>query len=102
MLFLVEMHSNLGGLPAAQVEAIRAAEMALAMEYLHRGLIRRIFRTVGRDGNHSLWEADSLEALHDALRVLPKFPWANITVTPLVQHPAEAAYLARHGALPSF
>jgi len=102
MLFMVEMRSNLGGQPEAAVAEIRRAETALAVEYIRSGVLRRLFRTVGQDGNRSLWETDSLEALHDALRALPKFPYATIVVTPLVQHPVEAAYIAEHGALPNF
>ena len=101
MLFLVCMESNLGGIPDEQAAEIRAEETKLGMSYIRSGLIRRVFRIVGRDGNVSIWEVGSLDELHDALRALPKVPWAHVSVMPLIEHPVEVAYKAQHGSLPA-
>ena len=103
MLFLIRMATNLpGDWPPEKTAELRARELALGLDYMERGLLRRAFRTVGEDGNASIWEADSPEALHEALRALPKFPWARITVTPLVEHPIEKSMKEKHGAIPNF
>jgi muconolactone D-isomerase len=103
MMYLVRMATNLPGeWPPEKTAELRARELQLGIEYMERGLLRRVFRTVGEDGNASLWEAESPEALHDALRALPKFPWARITVTPLVEHPIERSVRERLGAVPNF
>jgi muconolactone D-isomerase len=103
MLSLVRMVTNLPGeWPPEKTAELRARELALGLDYMRRGLLRRAFRTVGEDGNASLWEAASPEELHDALRALPKFPWARITVTPLIEHPIEAAIKQQLGAVPNF
>ncbi|MCA3181681.1 MAG: muconolactone Delta-isomerase family protein [Burkholderiaceae bacterium] len=103
MMFLIRMATQLpGDWPPEKTAELRARELELGIRYMEQGLLRRVFRTIGEDGNASLWEAESLESLHDALRALPKFPWARIVVTPLVEHPIEREVRARHGSLPSF
>jgi len=103
MMFLIRMATSLpGDWPPEKTAELRARELALGITYMERGLLRRVFRTVGEDGNASLWEATSLEELHEALRALPKFPWARITVTPLVEHPIEREVKQRRGTVPAF
>lgn len=103
MMYLVRMATNLPGEWSPEKTAeLRARELALGIEYMERGLLRRVFRTVGEDGNASLWEAGTPEEMHEALRALPKFPWARIVVTPLVEHPIEREVKARHGSVPGF
>ncbi len=102
-LYLVRMATNLPGeWPPEKTAALRNEELALGLGYMQQGLLRRVFRTVGEDGNASIWEADSPEQLHEALRALPKFPWARISVTPLVPHPIERAMKETNGAIPDF
>lgn len=103
MLYLVRMASNLPGeWTKEKTDELRQRELKLGIEYMESGLLRRVFRTVGEDGNASIWEADTPEQLHEALRSLPKFPWAKITVTPLIEHPIEKAVKLQRGEVPNF
>jgi muconolactone D-isomerase len=102
-LYLIRMQTNLpGDWPAEKTAQLRATELDLGAKYMEQGLIRRIFRTVGEDGNASIWEAETPEQLQEALRALPKFPWAKIVVTPLIQHPIEKLIKDRRGEVPNF
>jgi len=80
---------------------LRQRENARAEELIQAGTLRRIWRVVGRMANFSIWEADTLEALHAAIQSQPMFPYMKITVTPLVEHPVTEAWRERHGEVPT-
>ena len=77
----------------------RERENARAEALIARGTLVRIWRVVGRVANVSLWQADSLEELHEAIGSLPMFPYMKVDVTPLVNHPMTEAADAHQSRL---
>lgn len=67
----------------AEEEAARAAELAAS------GVLRRLWRIPGRWANYGLWEAKDATELHAALASLPFYPWLEIDVRPLAEHPSD-------------
>ena len=70
-------------------------ETDAAIALMDRGVLLRIDRVVGRGGNFSIWETDSLEALDQFLNGLPLAPWLRFAVTPIVKHRVQLAHDAR-------
>ena len=102
MRFMVQMVVRLPGeWPAQRLEEIGKAENARGHELINAGKLRRLFRIVGRRANFSIWDAASLEELHENLSSLPMHPWMDITVTPLIEHPSEIEFKESYGALPA-
>lgn len=98
MLFMLRIDVTLPPeMPAAEKEALRDRENARSAELIASGRLLRIWRTVGRVANYSVWQAESLEALHEDLLSMPMFGYMKIDVTPLIDHPATAAADARNG-----
>ena len=99
MLFMLRIDVTLPPeMPQPEKDKLRAAENARAKELIENGTLVRIWRVVGRIANFSLWQAPSLEALHEAVMSLPMFPYQKIDVTPLVNHPMTEIADARNGA----
>lgn len=73
-------------------EALFAAERARAMELLSAGKMARMWRIAGTSSGITLWNVDSLEDLHDSLSSLPAWKYCTVDITPVVQHPVEAAF----------
>jgi muconolactone D-isomerase len=85
-LVKIEIHWPPDGEPErfsrlAEAERDRAAELSAS------GTIKRLWRTPGRRANWGLWAAPDATVLHEALSTLPLFPWLEVTVHPLAQHP---------------
>ena len=57
---------------------------------------------LGLRGNFSIWEADSLEALHETLTSLPLHPYMDIEIYPLIKHTTTVAWEAENGEMPPF
>lgn len=95
MQFIVDIRPSL---PAEwskeHLTAMLQRETDAAIELMERGVLVRIDRVVGRGGNISVWETDSLEALDRALTGLPLAPWLQFDVTPVVKHRVQIAYEA--------
>ena len=66
-----------------------AAEGIRAKELSDQGLIRRLWRVPGQKANWGLWEAENATALHQAISSLPLFPYMEVTVHPLAEHPSD-------------
>jgi muconolactone D-isomerase len=66
-----------------EAETARAAELAAS------GLLQRLWRVPGRWANYGIWEAGNATELHAALASLPFFPWLEIDVHPLADHPSD-------------
>jgi muconolactone D-isomerase len=64
-----------------EAEARRAVELAAA------GTLVRLWRIPGRRANCGIWRAGDATALHAALASLPLWPWLQIDVRPLADHP---------------
>jgi len=89
MLFHVKMTVNLPpDMDPAHATQIKADEKALAQRLMHEGKWRHLWRIAGHYANYSVFDLDSVEALHDTLMQLPLFPYMDIEVTPLCRHPS--------------
>jgi muconolactone D-isomerase len=103
MLFMVNIVVHLpGDWPREKLDALIAAETARGMQFIKEGKLKRIFRVVGQRANFSIWEAASLEELHATLTALPRHPYFDLTVTPIIRHSTTEAWEAAHGAMPPF
>jgi muconolactone D-isomerase len=98
MIFMLRIDVSIPPeMPQADKDKLRERENARAMELINEGSMVRIWRIVGRIANFSLWEAPTLEALHEKVSSLPMFPYMKVDVTPLINHPATEAAEARNG-----
>ncbi|MDI3362106.1 muconolactone Delta-isomerase [Lelliottia sp. V89_10] len=89
MLFKVEMTVNIPAtLPAAQAEEIKAREKAYSQQLQREGKWLHIWRVVGQYANVSLFEVKDNQELHEILTGLPLFPYMDITVQALCEHPS--------------
>jgi muconolactone D-isomerase len=103
MLFLIHFEVTVpADTPAELKEQLRQGEHARAFEFIEAGKLRRIWRPVGTADTCCIWEADSLEELHAAVRSLPLYPYMKLSVTPLVEHPVTVAWKKEHGSMPTF
>jgi muconolactone D-isomerase len=84
-------------MPESQKETLRSREHARGTELIEQAMLLRIWRVVGRVANFSLWQATTLEDLHETLASLPMFPYMKIEVTPLIDHPMTKVAEAIHG-----
>jgi len=66
-----------------------AAEGLRAKELADQGVIRRLWRVPGEKANWGLWEAEDATALHQAISSLPLFPYMEVKVHPLAEHPSD-------------
>jgi muconolactone D-isomerase len=66
-----------------------AAEAARARELAADGTIKRLWRIPGRRANYGLWSADDATALHTAISSLPFYPWLDVEVIALAEHPSD-------------
>jgi muconolactone D-isomerase len=89
MLFMVEMIVNIPkDLPSETANEIKAREKAYAQSLQRSGKWAHIWRVVGEYKNVSIFDVESNDELHTLLSELPLFPYMEISVTPLAQHPS--------------
>jgi muconolactone D-isomerase len=101
MLFMLRIDVTIPPeMPQPDKNRLRERENARALELINEGTLVRIWRIVGRVANFSLWEAPTLEALHEKVGSLPMFQYMKIDVTPLINHPVTEAADARNGRPP--
>lgn len=74
--------------PARKAELV-AAEAIRAKELSAVGTITRLWRIPGRWANVGIWRAEDATQLHEAISSLPLYPWLDVDVTPLAQHPSD-------------
>ncbi len=92
MLYLVRMDVRIPhDMPEAVAADIKAREKAYAQDLQRQGRWRHLWRVVGEYANYSVFDVESNDALHDILSRLPLFPYMQIQVTPLAQHPSAIA-----------
>ena len=85
--FLVQISISLPAqMPDAERETILEAERECGRALKTAGLICDIWRIPGRLANVGIWEARNATQLHGALTSLPLWPFASVSVTPLVDH----------------
>ena len=89
MLFHVRMDVRLPHdlEPAYRADVINR-ERSYSQELQRIGKWRHLWRVVGEYANISIFDVDSNDELHDLLSGLPLFPYMDITVTPLADHPS--------------
>jgi muconolactone D-isomerase len=76
------------GDPAEKEQRVKA-EGARARELAAQGVIKRLWRIPGRWANWGLWEAPDATALHAVLISLPMWPYLEVEVFPLAEHPSD-------------
>jgi muconolactone D-isomerase len=72
-----------------RVAELRARERERAMELRAQGLLKRLWRVPGRWATVGLYEAPDATVLHEALASLPMWPYTDVRVEPLADHPQE-------------
>lgn len=89
MMFLVRMDVRIPhDIPAADIDAIKLREKNYSQDLQRSGKWQAIYRVVGEYANYSLFDVESNDELHTLLSGLPLFPFMEIHVTPLAQHPS--------------
>ncbi|MEU0810900.1 muconolactone Delta-isomerase [Streptomyces sp. NPDC005970] len=89
MLFAVHMTVNLPPDLAPDVRAtILTAEKDYAQRLQHGGEWLHLWRCTGQYANLSVFDVADNDRLNEILWGLPLFPYMDITVTPLSQHPS--------------
>lgn len=89
MLFHVKMTVNLPlDMDPATAAKLKADEKALAQNLMREGKWRHLWRIAGHYANYSVFDVESVEALHDTLMQLPLFPYMAIEVAPICRHPS--------------
>jgi len=86
---------RLEGSPPHEVsrhESLAAAELDYGRLLIERGLLRNIWRLPGRRANVSLYDVADASQLHDALSGLPYWPWLQVDVTALADHPLSPSF----------
>jgi muconolactone D-isomerase len=71
----------------AEKERRMAAEGARSRELAAAGVIKRLWRIPGRWANWGIWEAPDATAVHEAVTSLPMWPYLDVEVHPLADHP---------------
>lgn len=66
-----------------------AREKAYSQELQRSGKWPHIWRIVGEYSNFSIFDVESNDELHQLISALPLFPYMDIHVTPLAQHPSD-------------
>jgi muconolactone D-isomerase len=101
MRFMVQIAVQLpGDWSKDKIDAISTAESTRGHELIKAGKLRRVFRVVGQRANFSIWEADSLEEIHENLTSMPMHPWMDVSVTPLIKHSTEIEFEELYGDIP--
>ena len=89
MLYCVEMDGQVPrDVDPAVFDRLKAEEKARAADLQRAGKWRHLWRVAGRYANISIFDVASHDELHAILSTLPLFPFMDISVTPLAQHPS--------------
>ena len=92
MEFLVHISIALPpGMPDDDRQRLYDAESRQAAALASAGQLVRLWRVPGRTANWGLWHARDATELHQALTSLPLWPYMDIEVTPLAEHPNDPA-----------
>ena len=87
MLFAVQMNVTLP-LDTPGREDLLAREKAYSQELQRSGKWVHIWRVVGAYANLSIFDVADNNELHELLWNLPLFPYMDINITPLGEHPS--------------
>lgn len=89
MLFMAEMTVRIPSTLAPEVaDEIKRKEKEYAQQLQRDGKWRHLWRVVGEYANVSIFDVSGNDELHTILSGLPLFPYMEIKVTPLANHPS--------------
>lgn len=89
MLFMVKMVVTRPESMSDEAWAeLRKDEKEYGQKLMRDGRFRHIWRVVGEVSNISIFDVDNNDELHEILTGFPLFPYMDMTVTPLAQHPS--------------
>ncbi|CAN7739937.1 muconolactone Delta-isomerase [Pseudorhodoferax sp. LjRoot39] len=89
MLYMVHMVVNIpASVSPAEADEIKRREKAYSQDLQRAGTWRHLWRVVGEYANVSIFDVASNDELHTLLSGLPLFPYMQIKVTPLANHPS--------------
>jgi muconolactone D-isomerase len=92
MLFHVRMDVAIPrDLDPAERDKLVTTEKTRALELQRAGIWVHLWRVVGQYSNISVFDVGSTDELHEILWTLPLFPFTQVQVTALAQHPSELA-----------
>lgn len=88
MLFLARMDVSFPAhLTTEQVADFQIREKAYSAQLQESGKMQGIWRIVGEYANHSIYDVESNDELHQILSGFPMYAYMKIKVTPLAKHP---------------
>jgi len=88
VLFLARMDVEFPAhLTPEEIAVFLFREKSFSGSLQESGKMAGIWRIVGEYANHSLFEVDSNDELHQILSGFPMYPYMKIKVTPLAKHP---------------
>ncbi|MFI8412663.1 muconolactone Delta-isomerase [Paeniglutamicibacter gangotriensis] len=88
MIFLARMDVTFPAhLTAAQIADFQVEEKEYSGSLQRSGKMVGIWRIVGEYANHSIFDVESNDELHQILSGFPMYPYMKIKVTPLAKHP---------------
>jgi muconolactone delta-isomerase len=97
MEFLVQFELDIpDGIPAAEIEERQKAEAAAAETLADHGQLVRLWKASVNSGPTTvlgLFRAGSMADLHALLVALPLYEWMHTSITTLVQHPNDPAWI---------
>jgi muconolactone D-isomerase len=85
------LRSRWSDLSPEALALLKQDEKELAQALQRHAKWRHLWRVVGRYANVSVFDVASNDELHNLLSSLPLFPYMDIHVTPLAQHPSAIA-----------
>ncbi len=89
MLYCVQMDVRVPrDVDPAVFDRLKVEEKAQSEALQRSGEWRHLWRVTGRYANISVFDVASHDELHAILSGLPLFPFMEISVTPLSQHPS--------------
>lgn len=89
MLYMVEMTVNIPhSMAPEQAARIKQEEKEYSQQLQREGKWRHLWRVVGEYANVSIFDVQSNDELHTMLSALPLFPYMQVKVTPLANHPS--------------
>ena len=90
MEFLINIKINWpASMDPAAKEKISRDERAHAAELAGKGHLVRMWRVAGRRENWGLWRAKDATEMHAIISSLPVWPYMDVSVTALAQHPVD-------------
>jgi len=72
-----------------QLEQITLEEREMAKTRTKEGHLVRMWRVPGRRENWGLWRAKNISELHDIIAKLPVWPYMDVKVHSLAEHPVD-------------